>query len=203
MKKLVCVLFAFALAGCYHASVQSPGMTADGVSPYLPSPAYGSLVLQDKQMAYQYSMQAELVNYQFKLQQAWEACLGSYDAETCREIHGGYPYYMGMGMGYGGGYGMSGWGSPMMGYPGCPYMSANWCDTWVKTQAGIQMAQVMTAQQQAYSQYASAAASVWSTPSASPDYSAKIAELKAIAEKILDLEIEETEEALAATTPSP
>lgn len=203
MKKLVCVLFvAFALSGCYHAQVQSPGMMADGISPKLPSPAYGALTIQAKQLDYQYANQSELINYQFKLQAAWEQCLLQFDGDTCREIHGGWPYYMGYGMGYGG-YGMSGWGYPVMGYPGCPYASANWCDTWVKTQAGTQMVQAMTAQQQAYSQYASATAAVLSTPSSSPDYSGKIAELKAISEKILDMEIEETEEALAATTPSP
>jgi len=62
-KTALYIAFAFLTAACYHGEVNTPGITADGISPKPPSPAYGKLMNEHTAMTYGYSLAKEGQDY--------------------------------------------------------------------------------------------------------------------------------------------
>jgi len=198
MKRTLFALFAvFYATACYSSQIHAPGITAKGLAPKPPSPAYGQLendsksldydyLLASKSMDYEMARYQMLMDYELKMKLAWQACLKEASEETCMMIHGGWPYYMSyMGMG---GYGYM---SVMGFYPGCPYQDASYCQTWYETQAYMQQQQAqlgqssypMTSSSQLGPEYAITAAEVWSSEG-TEDYDKKKAELEKIRDDV-------------------
>lgn len=200
MKRTLFAVFTLVvLAGCYRSQLNSPGLSAKGLSSQPPSPAYGQLTNQSKSLDYDYALANKtldyqmvefqtLVDYELKMKKAWESCLADHPAKQCAMIHGGWPYYMsymGMGYGYGGYGGMSGY------YPGCPYQDGGYCQTWFETQAYMQAqaqlgsaSNLMAPQASLGQEHAKAAAQVWSSQG-SEDYQKMKEELEGIRDEIL------------------
>ncbi len=147
MKRMLFALFAlFLTTACFRSHLNSPGLTAEGLSPKLPSPAYGQLendsksldynyLLANKELDYEMTKYNMVMDYELKMKMAWQACLKQESQETCMMIHGGWPYYMSY-------MGMYGYGYPYTGmpgfYPGCPYQDASYCMTYFETMQYMQ-----------------------------------------------------------------
>ena len=193
MKKVL-YLAVFALSfttACYSSGINTPGIRASGLSPSLPSPAYGQLANQATAMSYKHVESMEAMNYELKMKTAWEMCINKHGPEICREIHGtgNWPYYMsnyympmyGSPMQQGMGYGMGSYG---------PYMSMQMQHTMNQTMAAHQVAaytNMYNSYANAYANYAQTAAQAWSTPANDPTYDQKMAALKAMRDEVVAL----------------
>lgn len=147
MKRMLFALFVlFLTTACFRSHLNSPGLTAEGLSPKLPSPAYGQLendsksldynyLLANKELDYEMTKYNMVMDYELKMKMAWQACLKQESEQTCMMIHGGWPYYMSYMGAYGYGYpytAMPGF------YPGCPYQDASYCMTYFETMQYMQ-----------------------------------------------------------------
>lgn len=197
-RTLFALLVLFLTTACFRSHLNSPGLTAEGLSPKLPSPAYGQLendsksldlefALANKSLDYEMVKYDMVMNYELKMNMAWQACLKEFPSESCAMIHGNWPYFMSY-------MGMTGYGYPYSGmagfYPGCPYQDASYCQTWQQTQAYMQTSSQlgstsqMTSSDQLGQEYAATAAQVWSSKT-NEDYEKKKAELAEIRDEVL------------------
>lgn len=197
-RTLFTLLVIFLATACFKSELNTPGIKASGLSPKLPAPAYGELENSSKSLDYEYalankSLDYEMVkydmvmNYELKMNMAWQACLKEFPEESCAMIHGNWPYFMSY-------MGMTGYGYPFGGmsgfYPGCPYQDASYCQTWQQTQAYMQAnsqlgsTSQMTSSNQLGPEYASTAAQVWSSET-DEEYEKNKAELEKIRDEVL------------------
>ncbi|MBU0649431.1 hypothetical protein KJ969_05055 [Patescibacteria group bacterium] len=181
---LALTVFALFLTACYSSGINTPGITARGLSASLPSPAYGHMANESKSLDYQHVEVMESMNYELKMNNAWELCINKHGQDVCREIHG-TPYYMSnfyspmygssmQGMGYG------------MGYHGS-YMGMQMQSSMKKAMMANQIAaytNMYNSYADAYTNYAQAESTVLSTPANDPSYNQKMAQLKAMYDKL-------------------